>query len=40
MDRKTESLDKEIEQHYHTKRSLESELQVTKDKLLNAKDDL
>lgn len=40
LDRKTESLDKEREEHYHTKRNLEAELQSIKDKLTNSVDDL
>lgn len=40
LDRKTESLDKEREEHYKTKRTLEVELQSVKDKLANTVDDL
>ena len=40
LDRKTESLDREREEHYKTKRTLEVELQSTKDKLANAVEDL
>lgn len=38
LDRKTESLAKEVENHYSTKRSLDAEVQTLKDKLANAKD--
>ena len=40
LDRKTESLDREREEHYKTKRTLEVELQSTKDKLANVVEDL
>ena len=40
LDRTTESLDKEREEHYHTKRTLEVDLQSTKDKLANTAEDL
>lgn len=40
LDRKTESLEKERDDHYNTKRTLEAETQTLKDKLTNAKDEL
>lgn len=40
LDRKTESLEKERDDHYNTKRILEAETQTLKDKLANAKDEL
>ena len=38
LDRKTESLAKEVEDHYTTRRNLEAEIQTQKDKLANARD--
>lgn len=38
LDRKTESLAKEVEDHYTTRRTLEAEIQTQKDKLANARD--
>lgn len=40
LDRKTESLEKEREDHYNTKKSLETDVQSLKDKLANSQDEL
>lgn len=38
LDRKTESLAKEVQDHYKTKRTLEADVQTQKDRLTNARD--
>jgi uncharacterized protein YdcH (DUF465 family) len=40
IDRKTESLEQEREEHYNTKRTLDAEVQTLKEKLTNSKDEL
>jgi len=40
LDRKTEDLEKEREEHYTTKKTLDSEVQTLKDKAANLSDDL
>lgn len=40
LDRKTEDLEKEREEHYSTKKTLDSEVQTLKDKVSNLTDDL
>lgn len=40
VDRKTESLEKEREEHYNTKRTLDAEVQTLKEKLTITKDEL
>ena len=40
LDRKTDSLEKEREDHYNTKKALEADVQVLKDKVANAQDEL
>jgi len=40
LDRKTDSLDKEREDHYNTKKILANEVQSLKEKLATTKDDL
>lgn len=40
IDRKTESLEKEREEHYNTKRTLDAEVQTLKERLTSAKDEL
>jgi len=38
LDRKTETLEKEREDHYNTKKTYSVEVQTLKDRLANAKD--
>lgn len=38
LDRKTDSLEKEREDHYTTKKTLDTEIQTLKDKLANSRD--
>ena len=40
LDRKTESLEKEREDHYNTKKTLDNEVQTLKDKVANVTDEL
>ena len=40
LDRKTESLEKEREDHYSTRKTLESDVQQLKDKVANTQDEL
>ena len=40
LDRKTDSLEKEREEHYNTKKTFDSEVQTLKEKLTTAKDEL
>ena len=40
LDRKTESLEQEREDHYNTKKTLEEDVQSLKDKVANVQDEL
>ena len=40
MERKTDSLDQERDEHYNTKSRLEGEVQTLKDKVANVEDEL